>query len=251
MSIAGRMLLSGFNFLELRDMAIAPAESGVLLQTINELRLSGLAMGRRETPELGRPLLMVSGASRVRMIGCEISAAAPASASFENVSNECHLGGNVFLGPLSFYGLPGEDPSRALMDRLGDGQRSQLNARGHLHLTDNSLQRLTIGQAVATQLVEQATADGIFQSAAMQGNTFSVQSNVFVSALLSFGGNSFVAEPQDGTTPYGVMIATRAAAAGNVAVRNGDEAILRFLIPSDGGFSGAANQVFTSPQSTP
>ena len=44
---------------------------------------------------------------------------------------------------------------------------------------------------------------------------------------------------------------TRAAAAGNVAVVNGDEAILRFLIPSDGGFSGAANQVFTSPNSTP
>ena len=49
----------------------------------------------------------------------------------------------------------------------------------------------------------------------------------------------------------GVLLATRAAAAGNVAVVNGDQAILRFLIPSNGGFSGAANQVFTSPTSTP
>jgi len=68
--------------------------------------------------------------------------------------------------------------------------------------------------------------------------------------LLSFNGNTFLAQPQDGITPYGVMVVTRAAAAGNVAVANGDQAILRFLIPSDGGFSGAANQVFTSPFST-
>ncbi len=67
---------------------------------------------------------------------------------------------------------------------------------------------------------------------------------------MSCTGNSFVAPPRDGSTPYGVMLATRAAAAGNVAVVNGDQAILRFLIPSDGGFSGAANQVFTSPNST-
>ena len=72
-----------------------------------------------------------------------------------------------------------------------------------------------------------------------------------MSQLLSCTGNSFLAPPRDGSTPYGVLIVTRAAAAGNVAVVNGDEAILRFLIPSDGGFSGAANQVFTSPNSTP
>jgi hypothetical protein len=66
--------------------------------------------------------------------------------------------------------------------------------------------------------------------------------------LLSFDGNSFVAEPRDGITPYGVMIASRAVAAGNVAVRFGDEAILHFVTPR-AAFSGAANQVFTMPRS--
>ena len=86
-----------------------------------------------------------------------------------------------------------------------------------LRLVDNSVQLLTIG-APGQQLVGTRVADGLFQSSVLQGNTFGVLSNVFVSPLLSVGGNSFVAEPQDGVTPYGVMVATRAAAAGNVAV---------------------------------
>lgn len=117
-----------------------------------------------------------------------------------------------------------------------------------LHFVDNSVQLLTISSEIAEQLLNRA-ADGLFQTAVLRGNTFGVQSNVFASGLLSFDGNSFVAEPQDGSTPYGAMIANRAVAAGNVAVRFGDEAILHFLTPSDGGFRGAANQVFTLPQS--
>jgi hypothetical protein len=250
--VRGGIALGGFAAVELRDLAVAmESEVGVLLEGIDDLRLAGLTLGRA-AQQSNQPMLLVRGASRLRMTGCNIGASPPASVVIENIAADCYLSGNRFDGTLSFYGVPGGDLSRRLMEALGDGQRTQLNVRAaRLHLIDNTLQLLTIGEAVAVRLIEQRTADDIFQSAAMQGNTFSVQSNVFVSALLSLGGNSFVAEPQDGTTPYGVMIATRAAAAGNVAVRNGDEAILRFLIPSDGGFSGAANQVFTSPQSTP
>jgi hypothetical protein len=186
----------------------------------------------------------------MRMTGCQVGFGQRASAVFDSIAAECYVGGNTFLGPLSFYGLPGGDPSRQLMDRFGDGQRTQLNGRGNLHLVDNSLQLLTIGAATVAQLLQQATAD-VFQSVSLQGNTFGVQSNMFVSQLLSCTGNSFLAPPRDGSTPYGVLVVNRAAAAGNVAVVNGDQAILHFLIPSDGGFSGAANQVFTSPTSTP
>ncbi len=104
---------------------------------------------------------------------------------------------------------------------------------------------------MAKELLENRRAGGLFQTAALQGNTFGAQSNVFASGLLSFDGNSFVAEPRDRRIIYGAMIANRAAAAGNVAVRFREEAILFFLVPADGGFSGAANQVFTLPQSTP
>jgi photosystem II stability/assembly factor-like uncharacterized protein len=248
LQVSGRFLIGGLTALELRDLAIVMAEGGVLLQSIGDLRLSGLVIGSRNA-ETGGPLLQVSGATRMRMSGCQLGAAQRASAVFDSIAAECYVGGNTFLGPLSFYGLPGGDPSRDLMNRFGDGQRVQLNGRGNLRLVDNSLQLLTIGAAMVTQLLQQASAD-VFQSVAMQGNTFGVQSNVFVSQLLSCTGNSFVAPPRDGSTPYGVLLATRAAAAGNVAVVNGDQAILRFLIPSDGGFSGAANQVFTSPISS-
>ena len=116
----------------------------MFLQSIGDLRLSGLVIGSRNA-EPGGPLLQVSGATRMRMTGCQVGFGQRASAVFDSIAAECHVGGNTFLGPLSFYGLPGGDPSRALMDRFGDGQRTQLNGRGNLHLVDNSLQLLTIG----------------------------------------------------------------------------------------------------------
>jgi photosystem II stability/assembly factor-like uncharacterized protein len=248
LQLSGRFQLSGLSALELRNLAIFTTEGGVLLQSNGDLRLSGLTIGSQTTAATG-PLLQVSGANRLRVTDCEINAAPIASAVIEGVAGECYVGGNTFLGTLSFYGPPGEDPSRALMDRFGDGQRTQLNGRGNLHLVDNSLQLLTVGAEMVNQLIQTTSAD-VFLSVSMQGNTFGVQSNVFISQLLACNGNSFVAQPRDGSTPYGVMVVNRAAAAGNVAVVNGDQAILRFLIPSDGGFSGAANEVFTSPTST-
>ncbi|MGH8720344.1 MAG: DUF6519 domain-containing protein [Burkholderiales bacterium] len=249
--VTGRFSLGGFGAVDMRDLRIAMTDLGMTVRSIDDVRLSGVSLARA-APQANEPLLLVRGATRLRMTGCDIGPSLPASAVFENITAECHISYSRFDGPVSFYGLPGGDPSRALIEVLGDSQLTRLNARAaRLHLVDNSLQLLTISEAVAGQLVESRSADGIFQSAVLQGNTFGVQSNILVSALLSVGGNSFVAEPTDGSTPYGVMVATRAAAAGNVAVRNGDEAILRFLIPRDGGFSGAANQVFTLPQSTP
>jgi len=248
--VRGSFSLSGLGALELRDLLIAMGgDPGMALSSIAEVRLAGVTLGRA-AQQSNEPMLLVSGAGRLRMTDCGIGASLPASAVIENVTADCYLGGNRFDGTLSFYGMPRGDPSRALMDRFGDGQRHQLNARGRLHLVENNLQLLTIGADFAARLVEQGVADGVFQSASMQGNSFGVQGNVCVSDLLSFNGNTFLAQPQDGITPYGVMVVTRAAAAGNVAVANGDQAILRFLIPSDGGFSGAANQVFTSPFST-
>ncbi len=150
---------------------------------------------------------------------------------------------------MSFYGPPGEDLSRQLIDALLNSNELRLGSKAaRLHFVNNDLQLLTIGAQVAEELLENRRAGGLFQNAALQGNTFGAQSNLFASGLLSFDGNSFVAEPRDGRTPYGAMIANRAAAAGNVAVRFGDEAILFFLVPPDGGFSGAANQVFILPQ---
>jgi len=134
-----------------------------------------------------------------------------------------------------------------LLDRLRNAVELPLvEPAGRLHFTDNQLSQLTLGAEMVEQLMGLA-ARGLFQAAVLQGNVIGAMGSVFASTLLSFDGNSFVAEPRDGVTPYGVMIANRAAAAGNVALQVGDHAILHFITPANGGFSGAANQVFTLP----
>jgi hypothetical protein len=84
----------------------------------------------------------------------------------------------------------------------------------------------------------------------LQGNTFGVNRNLFAAGLLSFGGNSLVANNPG--VPYGAIVADIAAAAGNVAVViNENRTMLHFLTPARNRFSGAANRVTTQPPSTP
>jgi hypothetical protein len=110
------------------------------------------------------------------------------------------------------------------------------------------VQLLTVSSAMLERLLARK-AVGLFESAAVHGNSFAAMSQLFASRLLSFGGNSFLAEPGGAAFPYGSMVALRAAAAGNVALVNGENAFLRFLLPAGGGFSGAANQLVTQPPS--
>jgi hypothetical protein len=275
LGVRGAIQLSGFASVELRDLLIAMTDSGMTLSSLSstgEVRLSGISLAR-STSQGSDPLLRVSGAKRLDVTGCEIGLAVPASAVFENITGECHISSSRFAGTVSFYGVPGGDRSEALIRQLG-GSKSpgpkppdseppiskplQLKALGGLHFVGNSVQVLTIGEDVAGQLVEKQSADSIFQTAVLQGNTFGAQSNMFVSALLNVVGNSFVPEPIDRSAPFGVMVASRAAAVGNVAALFSDNVALHFLTtaPPAGGFSEAANQVFTqnhvsTPPSTP
>ena len=239
--------LTGLLAADLRDLVFEfTGEDGVLLSANTDVRLAGVTVTRRAVSRT--PGLLIAGANRVRVTDCTVGPALPAAAVFQEIKSECHIGGSRFDGPVSFYGPPAGDPSRRLIDALsGSPQMRLATGEAQLHFVDNSVQLLTIDEAMAERLLGRE-ADGLFQTAVLQGNIFGAQRNVFASGLLSVDGNSFVAEPQDGSTPYGAMIANRAAAAGNVAVRFGDEAILHFLTPADGGFSGAANQVFTLPQ---
>jgi photosystem II stability/assembly factor-like uncharacterized protein len=251
LQVRGNIILSEFAAIELRDLVFTMSPDNFLALFANaEVQMEGISLSRVDGAD--QPLLFVEDLRVVRMSRCTLGQTRPASAVFQNIQNECRIEGCRFDGPISFYGLPGENPAPDLIEALSNAQPTELNASSsRLFLVDNSVQQLTIGAEVARQLVLKRSAENIFQTAVLQGNTFSLQSNVFVSPLLSFGGNSFIAEPTDNDAPYGVMVATRAAAAGNVAVRFGDEAILHFLIPGEGGFSGAANQVFTVPRSRP
>ena len=247
--VEGGVTASGFAGLEARDLMIEllDDEGSVLLGRNADVVLTRVVIARRTAS--ATPGLSVISANRVHMNACMIGAARLASAVFEAISAECHIGACRFDGPVSFYGAPaGVNPSRQLIDALSGSPPMRLLAdAAQLHFVDNSLPSLTIGERMAEQLLNRR-AEGLFQSAVLQGNTFGALSSVFASGLLSFGGNSFAAEPLDGVMPYGALIAMRAAAAGNVAARVGDEAILHFLTPANGGFSGAANQIFTLPQ---
>ena len=67
--------------------------------------------------------------------------------------------------------------------------------------------------------------------------------------LLSCTGNHFAQQPPIAGNTYGALVARSAAASANVGDQFGDHATLHFLTVK-GQFRGAANMVFTLPQST-
>ena len=83
-----------------------------------------------------------------------------------------------------------------------------------------------------------------FQSAILHGDTFGSQNNLFVGELLSLVGNGLTAEHRFDTHRCDGCAADTA----KVAVSFSDSSILHFLT-REGGFSEAANQVFTQRHS--
>jgi len=246
--VTKEVVLQGFTVLEMRDLSVQLAgDLGVTLENNGDVRLRGLNIDGVDASV--RVLLSAIGADRLRMHCCTFGQGQQASAVIAEVANECHVTDNRFDGTVSFYGLPGKDRLRELINAYANSPDAKLVAgTSRLHFANNEVGLLAIADTLVEQLLA-LEADGLFQSAVLQGNTFNSQSNVFASGLVNFADNSFLAQPTDGSTPYGVVGANRATAAGNVAVVNGDAAILHFLRPRTGGFSGAANQIFTSPPS--
>ena len=238
--------LGDFAALELRDLAIElDSDRGLALRRNRTVRLSGLTIERREQSER-EPCLLVEEATDLAMTGCVVGAGLPASAVIAGVTGDCRIDGNRFEGTLSFYGPPRDDLTEKYIEAHRSSPAMRFRGEGRLHFDGNDLQFLTVGGPIAEGLLDRV-AIGVFQSAVLEANVFRSQRNTFVSTLLSFSENHFTVVPEDGA-PYGVMVAMRAAAAGNVAAVVDDDALLHFLTPQ-GGFKGAANQVFTRPPS--
>jgi len=85
----------------------------------------------------------------------------------------------------------------------------------------------------------------VFASAVVQGNSFAEAGNLFVAGLLGCSSNVFLAQARG--APYGVMVANRATATGNLGLIFDDAAILHFVTPDRTSFAGAATQVFVRP----
>jgi photosystem II stability/assembly factor-like uncharacterized protein len=246
--LRGGIVLAGLEAVELRDLALTveDEEAAVVLQKHGEVRVSGVSIEREaESPRPG--LLIGSVRTSVHLSDCRIRVARGPAAVLQDIDGDCHVLNNRIEGVLSFYGEPGEDRTTELIDRLRDVAVLQLEGRGGvLYCAGNHVARLAVADDMVRQLFEERRATGLLRSAVLHGNAIQEQRNLFVCAQLGFSANSFLAQPAGGGTPYGLMVAERAAAAGNVAASMGDHAILHFVAP--GGFRGAANMVFTLPQ---
>ena len=255
-AVAGPVSLGGFAALELRDLQLSMSTKAQLQLTNNQqLGLHGLRVdGKQDTPQ-APPWITVDGTTELRMHQCEVATAPTASVVITNTQGLCELMHNVIAGDLSFYGMPAPDvagaapPATMLANLLANGDFQVPTGRGQLVLAQNQLTRLNLGLDMVKQLLARRF-DGLFNTVVLQCNSFSSAPSLCAGVYLSATGNHFTATRLANGNLYGVLVGKRAAASSNLGELVGDHATLRFLV-TQGQFRGAANMVFTMPQSTP
>lgn len=244
---AGPISLAGLAALELRDLQLQFTERGLLALANNtQLELDGVnIVGRGDSP---LPWLTVTGSRVLRMHRCQLPAAVRAAAVIQEISAVCEITNCVSAGDVSFYGVPDPDVPRDLLIRaLQPGDFEVQPGTGQLVFANNLLTRLSMG-IETVKLLTNRQLRGVFQTVVLQGNTFTADMVLCAGNFMSVSGNHFSAtQPRQST--YGMLAARRAAASSNVGELFGDNATLWFLV-TKGEFRGAANMVFTLPQST-
>jgi photosystem II stability/assembly factor-like uncharacterized protein len=250
-TVTAPIALGGFAALEIRDLVLGlQPRAGLALNANADLRLTNLQIGGR-----GAAGVRVEGAGDVRMAGCEIAAAAPASLLLEGITGLCEIVGNRILGDVALYGDPADGVISRLIDRLlgGGFEVPPGSGTGRLVFSQNQLPRMLLGKALVDPLAQGQVADalkGAFQSVVLHGNTFTGHNSLCAGALVSCTGNIFTAGTAQERVFYGAVVCGAAAASGNVGTVFGDICPLVFLAPKGNTFRGAANMVFTLPQST-
>ncbi len=240
--------LGAFTALELRDLQLQmEPEASLRLVGNAQVGLHGLRIVGKQANER-QPWVLVERASEVRITACEIAAAQPAALVLQDITGTCEVQDNQIAGDLAFYGMPsGEVPRTALLRALQPGGFEVPAGRGQLVVARNRTTRLAVGDEMAKRLTAR-NFEGLFHTVVLQGNTFTASLGLAAGVFMSATGNHFTAE-QPLENCYAMLVARRAAASGNVAELFGDNATLFFLTVK-GEFRGAANMVFTLPQST-
>ena len=259
--------MEGFAALEIKDLVllfgtfappdnstIAPANAAVELSGNVDVRLQNLQMAGEagERP----PWLLVTGARDLRLAGCELAAAAPASAVFQNIRGVCEITGNQFDGDVAFYGMPPDNfPVNSLLDPLSSGDFNVPAGQGRMVFAHNLLPRLALGEEMLKQMLERKF-EGLFHTVTLLDNTFTGDPVLCAGVFLNCVGNHFTSARLQNRTLYGALVARRATASSNVAElfsknSNSAMATLWFLVSNPGEFGGAANMVSTRPPSTP
>jgi photosystem II stability/assembly factor-like uncharacterized protein len=249
LALRGSLTFAAFAAIELRDLTMrAEGDTRLLLQKNDEVRLANVLFDRSANASRAAAVTVVAAQS-VSMIGCEILTRFPTvAAMFEEIEGACRVLHNRFVGVVSFYGDTDEPVTPDLLGLLAARDNLRLTpGSARLSFCDNELSQLSVGTPMARRLAApNGTASGVFASAVVHGNTFVEQNNLFVAGLLGVATNAFIAQPVDDFL-YGVMMAVRATAAGNLAVVFDDRAILRFVVPNPPSLAKAANEVFVTP----
>jgi hypothetical protein len=143
---------------------------------------------------------------------------------FQDITGDCQVAHNRFLGVVSFYGDPAGAPTFGLLLGLADRAR---NARldsvpAHLTFCSNTLSLLAVGAAVTGSLsTAPPAASGLFETAIVAGNTITESMNLFVaSRMIAVSSTTLLAQPTGAGVPqpYGLFIAERATAVGNLTM---------------------------------
>ncbi|MFT3815288.1 MAG: DUF6519 domain-containing protein [Acidovorax sp.] len=249
-AVRGPLTLAEFTALELRDLQLAMEPKALLeLKNNRALGLHGLRIDGKQ--DASWPWIVVDGTDELRMHQCEVAPAPLASVVVQNAIGLCEIAHNLIGGDLAFYGMPPPNAAVAgavaALVKAANGEFQVPTGRGQLVLAHNQLTRLGLGEAMLKQLAAQKF-DGLFHTVVLQGNSFSDTVSLCAGVFMSVTANHFTAT-KPASNHYGVMVARSAVASGNVGEVVGDQATLRFLVPK-GQFRGAANMVFTVPQST-
>ena len=248
LSLRGSWTFRGFAAIEIRDLSLrAEQDTRLLFQRNAEVRLARVQLDRSES-DSRTPALNVVGAQTVNVTGCEILARMPLSAAmFQDIEGDCRIVENRFVGAVSFYGVTEEPPTPDLLRALADRDTVRLQpGSARLSFCDNDVSQLSVSTEMARRLASTGTAQGVFASAVLNGNTVVEQNSIFVAGLLGVTTNAFLAQPPaDGF--YGVMLSTRAAASGNVATVLVDRPLLHFIVQDPPSFAKAANVISIRP----
>jgi photosystem II stability/assembly factor-like uncharacterized protein len=248
-SLRGALALVGFVALELRDLVIqAEGELGVLLEKNGEVRLAAVWIDRSRN-QAKTPCLRIAGAQSVSVTGCEVTAVMPTSAVvFQDITGDCQVAHNRFVGVVSFYGDPAGVPTSALLRQLAERAKgARLNSvPAHLTFCSNSVSLLAVGAAVTGSLNgTPPAASGLFETATVAGNTITEALNLFVAShMIAVSSTNLLAQPTGDLQPYGLFIAERATAVGNLAMLVD---MSRPLIFSAQNFEKAANVALVQP----
>jgi photosystem II stability/assembly factor-like uncharacterized protein len=248
-NVRGPLIFDSFAALELHDLVMqTEGNNSLLLRKNREARLANVLFDRSNGDPRGAAIAVISAQS-VSMTGCEILARMPAMAAmFEDITGVCRVMQNRFVGLVSFYGESDGAPSPDLVAALGNHREIRLRPdESQLSFCNNEVSQLTVGTEFARRLAATGTATRVSASAVIHGNTFLEQNNLAVGALVGYQTNVFLARPSGDRSFYGVTLATRATATGNVALILDPLALLQFVVPDPGSFSGAANQVNVQP----